>query len=296
MLHAADGREPPLDRAAWPGLASAIGFGGVLGPLLLMWGLSRTPASSAALLLGLEGVFTALLAWGLWREATERRLVLGMVAIVLGSACLGWRGQIETGELWPSLAIVAACLCWGLDNNLTRGIAHHDARQIAALKGLCAGGVNFALALALGAALPAVPQALAALLVGFLGYGLSLVLFVRALAQLGTARTGAWFSVAPFVGAAGGLLLGEPTGPLFWLALALMALGLWPHLAEQHAHVHVHLPLTHTHRHVHDEHHRHDHAPGFPHDDGEAHSHEHVHARLEHSHAHFPDLHHRHRH
>ncbi|MBS0600937.1 MAG: DMT family transporter [Proteobacteria bacterium] len=293
-LAPAHSHETPLTRTALPGLASAIGFGGVLGPLLLMWGLSRTPASSAALLLGLEGVFTALLAWGLWREATDRRLMLGMALIVLASACLTWRGQIESGQWWPSLAIGAACLCWGLDNNLTRGIAQHDARQIAALKGLCAGSVNLALGLGLGATLPPWPQALAAFGVGFLGYGLSLVLFVRALASLGTARTGAWFSIAPFVGAAGGLLLGEPAGPLFWLALGLMAAGLWLHLSERHAHEHAHPALAHAHRHVHDDHHHHEHD--FPWDGREPHAHPHVHAPLVHSHPHFPDLHHRHRH
>ncbi|PWV61098.1 DMT family transporter [Plasticicumulans acidivorans] len=287
-------REAPLTRAALPGLASAIGFGGVLGPLLLMWGLSRTPASSASLLLSLEGVFTALLAWCVWHEATDRRLVLGMLLIVAGSLCLGWTGVFEAGALWPALAIVGACLCWGLDNNLTRSIAQYDAAQIASLKGLCAGALNVALAAAGGATLPPAMTLLAALLVGFLGYGLSLVLFVRALARLGSARTGAYFSLAPFVGALGGLLLGEPGGPLFWLAFALMAGGLWLHLSERHAHEHRHEALQHAHRHVHDAHHQH--AHDFPWDGCEPHAHPHQHGPLVHTHAHHPDLHHRHGH
>jgi drug/metabolite transporter (DMT)-like permease len=193
------------------------------------------------------------------------------------------------------LLIAAACLAWALDNNLTRRISGGDAVTLAALKGLVAGAVNFALALAMGAYVPAPGALMLAGLVGLLGYGISLVLFIVALRDLGTARTSAYFSVAPFFGAAIGLvLLGEQTDAAFWAAAALMALGVWLHVRERHEHEHVHEPLTHAHEHVHDEHHQHAHDGGS--DGGQPHSHVHEHRRLRHRHPHYPDLHHRHRH
>jgi ABC-type nickel/cobalt efflux system permease component RcnA len=134
--------------------------------------------------------------------------------------------------------------------------------------------------------------------VGFCGYGLSLVMFVIALRHLGTARTGAYFSAAPFAGAAISLLLlRETPGMAFWAAAALMAAGIWLHLTEQHRHAHVHDALEHSHEHQHgeaDEHHQHTHA--FPWDPAKPHVHTHQHQPLRHMHAHYPDIHHRHRH
>lgn len=188
-----------------------------------------------------------------------------------------------------------ACLCWAIDNNLTRKVSASDAVFIAGLKGLSAGVVNCALALAIGAQLPAISTLLPTLLVGFLGYGVSLVLFVLALRGLGSARTGAYFSTAPFLGAALSILmLGESVSWLFWIAAALMALGVWIHLTENHAHEHQHEPLVHSHRHTHDEHHQHEHD--FEWDGTEPHNHLHHHAPIRHSHPHFPDIHHRHKH
>src|SRR6266566_6802351 len=188
-----------------------------------------------------------------------------------------------------------ACLCWGLDNNLTRRISAADSRVIAGIKGLVAGSTNTALALGLGATLPA-PQYLAGTLVlGFLGYGVSLVLFIVALRHLGTARTGAYFATAPFIGTALAVLLyGQPVSVLFWSAALLMLVGVYLHVTEQHVHMHTHEPLRHTHAHVHDAHHQHEHPQGW--DGAEPHTHEHQHEPLRHSHAHFPDIHHRHRH
>jgi drug/metabolite transporter (DMT)-like permease len=287
--------EARLGRGDIPWLAGAVFFGGVLGPVLLMVGLSVTPASTASLLLNLEGVFTALLAWFAFRENFDRRILLGMALIVAGGVLLSWQGHAGLSLPIGALAVAGACLCWGIDNNLTQKVSAGDPVQIAAIKGVVAGAVNFLIALALGARLPALPAVGAAMVVGFLGYGVSLALFVLALRFIGTARTGAYFSIAPFVGAFASLaLLREPIGGLFLAAALLMAAGVWLHLTERHEHEHTHEPMAHSHRHVHDEHHQHVHEPGI--DPREPHTHWHTHERLTHRHPHFPDIHHRHGH
>src|SRR5829696_5513060 len=286
-------REAPLVRRDLPWLAGAVLFGGVLAPLALMTGLSRTPASASALLLNLEGVFTAVIAWVVFSENVDRRIALGMLAIVTGGALLSWQGRLEWGGAAGPLLVVCACLGWAIDNNLTQKVSASDPVQIAAIKGLVAGAVNLAIGLSLHGALPSVPRVAGAMTLGFFSYGVSLALFVVAMRALGTARTGAYFSLAPFVGAAGGLLLwNERVTPLFFAAAALMAFGLWLHLTERHEHFHAHVPMTHTHRHVHDKHHQH--AHGVDDSPGEPHTHEHAHEPLAHSHAHTPDIHHRH--
>jgi drug/metabolite transporter (DMT)-like permease len=284
-----------LARRDLPWLAGAIASGGILGPVLLMLGLAQTPAASAALLLNLEGVLTALLAWFVFRENFDRRIVLGMLLIVAAGMLLSWSQRPAMGPPWGALAIAAACLCWAIDNNLTRKVAAGDALQIAAIKGLVAGVVNLLIAHWMGLPVPsAAPFALAGVL-GFFSYGLSLVLFVLALRHLGSARTGAYFSVAPFAGAALALLFpGEAPTLMFWIAAALMAVGIWLHVSEVHGHLHTHQPTAHRHVHRHDEHHRHTHD--FDWDGREPHSHPHEHEAQSHSHAHFPDIHHRHRH
>jgi len=284
-----------LTRTDMPWLAGAVAFGGVAGPVLLMTGLAHTAASTASLLLNVEGVLTALLAWFAFRENFDRRIFAGMVLIVAGGVLLAWQPGSAFASSWGVPAIVAACLCWAIDNNLTRKISASDAVQIAAVKGLVAGAVNLVIALTTGQQLPALLPALGAAIVGFCGYGLSLVLFVLALRHLGTARTGAYFSAAPFVGAALSLLLLRETPAVsFWLAGALMAVGIWLHLTEHHEHEHTHEPLEHSHEHVHDEHHRHDHD--FAWDGSEPHAHGHRHQPLRHVHPHTPDIHHRHEH
>ena len=287
---------PALAPAERLWLLLAIAFGGVLAPLLLMLGLERTPAAPASLLLNLEAVLTALLAWVVFRENTDRRVVLGMVLIVAGAAVLTGRGAAHArGTDGGALLIASACLCWALDNNLTRKVSASDALFLAALKGLVAGVVNAGLALLLGERLPGPGGLAEAMTVGFLGYGVSLVLFVLALRGLGAARTGAYFSTAPFMGAAIAILaLGEHPSGMFWLATVLMGTGVWLHLQERHEHAHTHPPLTHAHRHVHDPHHQHSHD--FDWDGREPHTHEHSHAILRHSHPHYPDIHHQHRH
>jgi drug/metabolite transporter (DMT)-like permease len=280
----------------WPWLAAATVAGGIVAPVLLMVGLTRADAATASLLLNLESVFTAVLAWFVFREATSRRVVLGFVAIFLGGLLLAWPAQtVSPGRSEGLLAVAAACLCWGLDNNLTRRISAADSHVIAGIKGLVAGTTNTALAVALGANFPPLPYLAGTLALGFVGYGVSLVLFIVALRNLGTARTGAYFSTAPFIGTAIAVVLyGQPVTGAFWLAAALMGVGVWLHVTEHHEHAHVHEPLRHSHSHEHDEHHKHEHGEGW--DATEPHVHEHHHEALRHYHPHFPDIHHQHRH
>lgn len=285
-----------LARREWPWLLGAILFGGGLGPVLLLFGLTYTSGSTASLLLNLEAVLTALIAWLVFRENADRRVVIGMIAIAAGGVVLSWpSGETGASNWLGPLAIAAACFCWAIDNNLTRKVSASDALFIAGSKGLIAGAVNCSLALSLGASLPDPDILLATTVVGLLGYGLSLVMFVLALRGLGTARTGAYFSTAPFIGAVMALaLLDESTTPAFWLATGLMGLGVWLHLTERHEHEHAHELLEHRHRHVHDEHHQHLHD--FEWDAREPHEHIHQHATVTHKHPHFPDIHHRHPH
>lgn len=290
-------RNPGLARFEWPWLLAAIACGGVVGPTLLMLGLARMSAASASLLLNLEGVLTALLAWFVFKENTDRRVALGMLLVVLGGLVLSWSSaQSSVGTGWLGAALIGgACLSWALDNNLTRQVSNSDALFIAGLKGLAAAAVNIGLARVMGPSLPPWSVVGPVLLIGFLGYGVSLALFVVALRGLGAARTGAYFGAAPFMGAAIAIgVFHEATSPLFWSAGLLMALGIWLHLTERHEHLHHHHAMQHGHPHTHDEHHQHLHAD--PQDEQEPHDHVHAHAPLSHSHRHFPDTHHRHGH
>ena len=287
--------ETPLSRADLPWLGGAILAGGVVGPALLLLGLMTTSASAASLLLNLEAVATAAIAWIVFRENVDKRVGAGFAFILLGGVLLSLPQDGRFALSDGALLIAAACLCWGIDNNLTRKISGSDPSQIAMWKGLAAGAVNTGLALATGAKLPAMSIILAVAAIGFLSYGVSLVLFVRALRHLGTARTGAYFSTAPFAGTALAFATGQ--GRLDWAFCAagiLMPIGVWLHVTERHEHQHVHEPLEHEHLHYHDEHHQHEHSPCDP--PGEPHAHRHRHARLTHTHPHYPDIHHRHEH
>lgn len=285
----------PFAKGDWSWIAAAILAGGIAGPALLMYGLARSDAASASLLLNLEAVLTAAIAWTVFRENVDRRVFAGMAAIVAGGVLLSAATAPRPEGLLGTSLVAAACLAWAIDNNLTRRVSGGDAATLACIKGLVAGAVNLVLALAAGAPLPAAQDWIGAGLLGFLGYGVSLTLFIVALRHLGTARTGAYFSVAPFFGAALALaLLGERPGTEFWIAGALMALGVWLHLSERHVHEHAHEAMRHAHEHVHDAHHQHTHD--FAWDGREPHVHPHGHARLVHSHPHYPDLHHRHTH
>ena len=285
------GREASLRRSDAPAMAGAVLFGGVVAPVLLMVGLRTTPAASASLLLNLEAVLTVLGAWLIAREHADKRIVLGMVVIVAGGLLLSVSGDGRLAFSFGAVAIAGACLCWAIDNVVTRPLSVRDPRQIAAVKGVVAGTVNVSLGLLTGGHLPSTPKVVGAVVIGFVGYGLSLVLYVRAMRQLGTARTGAYYAAAPFVGAAVALVwLREPVGRYFVPALILMAIGLAIHLRENHSHDHVHIQMTHDHGHDHlDEHHAHtDEVPPG--------SLNHTHDDETHGHGHTPDQHHQHDH
>lgn len=279
-----------MARSDIPWFAAAILAGGVIGPVLLMVGLTGLPASGASLLMNAEGVLTALLAWVVFHENVDRRVGLGMAAILAGAIVLSWPGSVDVGQLWPTVAVLAACLAWAIDNNLTRKVSLTDATWLAAVKGLTAGTVNLVIALLLGATWPSPFATSAAGLLGFLSYGVSLALFVVALRQLGTARAGAYFSLAPFIGAVLAVLLGDPITPQLAVAGLLMAIGVWLHLSERHEHEHTHTPVEHTHPVDADAHH--DAVQWTTHDASPTHQH----APITHSHPHYPDAHHRHRH
>ncbi|MEO6354380.1 MAG: EamA family transporter [Burkholderiaceae bacterium] len=282
----------PRSEILW--FSGAIAAGGIVGPVLLMLGLTGMPASGASLLLNAESVFTALLAWFAFKENFDRRIAWGMGAIVAGAIVLSWPGEARFAGLWPALAVLGACFAWGIDNNLTQKVSLTDASWIASVKGLVAGTVNLVLAFALGAAWPPLPDLAGAMIIGFLAYGVSLVLFVVGLRHLGTARTGAYFSVAPFFGAVLAIAMGETLTMPLLIAAALMLLGVWLHLSERHQHEQMHEVLEHAHEHTHDAHHQHEHdVPVAP---GTRHSHSHRHEKLTHTHLHFPDAHHRHPH
>lgn len=286
--------EAPLRRADIPWLLVVIMSGGVVGPLLLMFGLSQTSGSSAALLLNLEGLATMVIAWVVFHENVDRRILTGATAILAGAIVLSWSGgPVPIG--WGAVFIACACLAWGIDNNLTRKLSNADPLQIAATKGVVAGTTNVILAFASGATIPPLPTIAGAALIGFLGYGVSLVLFILALRHVGSARTGAYFSTAPFIGAALAIVMfNERITIQFVAAAILMGVGLWLHLVERHEHQHAHHAMEHEHRHTHDEHHQHGHTLDDP--AGEPHTHWHKHAPLVHSHPHYPDTHHRHNH
>jgi multidrug transporter EmrE-like cation transporter len=238
---------------------------------------------------------TALMAWFIFHENFDRRIAIGMASLVAGAAVLSWSGAPTFDNIVGPLAIVGACVAWGLDNNLTRKVSLADPLQIAMLKGLIAGPFNLILGLSISHEIPNVSSILLTGIVGFLGYGVSLALFVVALRDLGTARTAAYFSTAPFIGSAVALIvLGEPVTAQLLAAGALMAFGVWLHLTEHHEHEHVHEALVHAHPHVHDIHHRHAHSANDP--PGEPHTHSHEHRSMRHAHPHVPDMHHTHRH
>ncbi len=277
-------------------LVGAVVSGGLIAPVLLMVGLANMPASGASLLLNFEAVFTAVLAWLVFRESVDRRIALGMLAIVAGAVVLSVPTGADFPSPWPAIAILGACLCWGLDNNLTRKVALNDATWLAAVKGAVAGPVNLLLAFLIGASLPNAWVVAGAMVIGLFAYGVSLALFIVGMRHIGTARAGAYFSVAPFFGALIAVLLGEPvTWPLA-VAAVLMALGVWLHLTERHEHEHAHEALRHEHWHTHDEHHQHEHLDGSTVSAGTRHRHEHDHVAFSHTHDHYPDAHHRHSH
>lgn len=288
-------REARLQRSDAGRLLAMAFFGAVAGPVALAWGLQNTSGASASLMLTLEAVFTAVLAWRLYGETVDRRVVLAMLSLLAGGVLLALDQGLQGGaQLLGLLAVLLATAAWGVDNTLSRGVADRDPGQVVLVKATLGALATFTLAWLLSESVPAWSAALALLAVGATGYGLSLRFYLLAQRRFGAARTGSVFAFAPFIGAAGAFALGERGGgPLLWLGGALMLAGVVLHLAESHEHEHVHEELEHEHAHTHDDgHHDHHHdvSPTGPH------SHAHRHSAVVHRHPHVPDLHHLHRH
>jgi len=287
--------EARVRQADLPRLAGMVLAGGVLAPVLLLVGLERVSGSTGSLLLNLEGPFTLLIGLAIFGEHLSRRAAFGAAVVFGGGALLSFGGLGGSTDAVGSLCIATACVLWGIDNNLTQSLTLRDPFAIVRIKAGAAATVNLALALALGASIPPVEIVCAALGLGAVSYGLSIVLDAYALRVLGTAREAAIFATAPFVGALLALpILAESLSRADIFAGVIMAGGVVLLLGERHQHVHVHAPLLHDHTHVHDEHHHHDHPSGIP--TAEPHAHVHQHDRLAHSHPHVSDVHHRHRH
>jgi len=287
-------KNPPLGKEDLPWLIGAILFGGILGPISLMFGLRIISGFSASLLLNLEAAATALIAILLFKENAGKRFWMALVCMTLSGVLLSWDADLGRLTLQGPLLVTMAMIFWGLDNNLTCKISDKDPVQIAQVKGFCAGSTSLLLAVILGMKVTAGRSLVSALLLGSLSYGVSLVFFIKALRGLGSSRTGALFGLAPFVGAVFSLIvLKEWLGWIMIPAALLMILGVYGIWMEQHAHRHYHPRQTHSHAHTHgDGHHIHVH-PG----EGLAeHTHEHTHHELEHVHSHWPDTHHRHSH
>ena len=287
-------RMAALARKDIPWLAGAVVAGGIIGPISLMIGLTLISGFSTSLLLNLEGVVTAVIAVFLFKENAGKKLWLALICMTAAGVFLTWNTDQNKFSIAGPLLIVLAMICWGIDNNLTRNISDKDPIQITKIKGLIGGLISLLLALILGMKIALNLTAIYALLLGGFSYGISLVFFIKALQGLGSARTGAFFSFAPFVGALISLIiLREWIGWVMFPAAGLMLIGVWLIGSEKHAHSHLHKTLTHTHSHRHDDmHHQHGHSGSFH----EPHTHEHMHDELEHTHVHWPDTHHRHEH
>jgi len=289
-------REARLERRDFPWLLGAILSGGVAGPILLLLGLQRTPASTTSLLLNFEVVATGLIAFALFRESVGRRAWWAIAAIAIGGALLSFDSSGGWGVSPGALLVLGACLAWGFDNNFTGRISLKDPKRIVAIKGLAAGSFSLLLGLALGRSLPTIEGAVWALALGSVSYGASIALFVQSLRRVGAARTGALFGIAPFVGVALSLIIFRQLPQLtFFLSLPLMVLAAVLLAREKHEHKHIHTEVTHTHSHKHDDAH-HEHVHAAKNAEGVSHAHEHSHQDLSHSHPHAPDPHHRHEH
>lgn len=288
-------REAALQRSDLPRIVAMAGFGAVLGPVALAWGLQRTSGSSASLMLTLEALFTAVLAWRLYGETMDRRVGTAMLFLLAGGMALIWeQGLAGDTQFWGLLAVLMATAAWGVDNTLSRGVADRDPGQVVLAKASLGTMATVGLALLLGEPAPGAMAIAALLAVGATGYGLSLRLYLLAQREFGAGRTGSVFAFAPFIGALGAFALGHRSvTSMLVVGGGLMMAGVVLHLFESHSHEHEHEALEHEHAHAHDDgHHLH------LHNDMPAHQHSHVHQHepLRHSHPHVPDAHHLHPH
>jgi len=289
--------EAPIVKKDTPWLIGAILSGGVIAPILLMSSLRITPASTASLLLNFESVATALIAALFFSEYIGKRVWIAIVLITSASILLSWDFTSQWGFSIGAVGIIFACFCWGIDNNFTRNISSKNPVSIVIIKGFSAGFFSLFLALLLKNPIPSLKIILLAMLLGFFSYGFSLVLFILAMRNLGSARTSAFFGTAPFIGAIlAFILFKEIPNIMFIISLPIMMAGTIFLLREEHSHRHVHEYIAHEHRHSHkDGHHNHSHIPQeVP--KGVYHSHFHIHESMEHEHSHVPDIHHRHSH
>jgi drug/metabolite transporter (DMT)-like permease len=287
--------EAPLRRADVGLLVAIIVAGGIVGPLLLLTGLSRVSGLVGSLVLNLEAPITILLAVLVFGEHLGFREAGAAAVILLGVVLLSPAREDGVSNVIGVAAIAGACLSWALDNNLTQRLSLKDPVALARTKALGAGTVSLALALVLGERCPILARVGPALLLGFASYGVSLVLAVVAMRLLGAARQAAFFAVAPFAGALAAIpILGDRLGRREIVAMTILVIGVVALLREEHEHVHTHAVLEHEHGHIHDEHHQHVHSATDP--VGEPHAHAHRHDPITHRHSHGSDVHHRHRH
>lgn len=292
-------REAKLQRSDLPRLLAMAGFGAVIGPVALAWGLQRTSGASASLMLSLEALFTVVLAWRLYGESMDKRVAAAMLLLLAGGMALVLEQGLAGGaQLVGLLAVLAATAAWGLDNTLSRGVADRDPAQVVLIKSALGVTASGLLAFLFAEPLPSLTAALALVAVGAAGYGLSLRFYLLAQRAFGAARTGSVFAFAPFIGALGAFALGDRSmGWIMAVAGLLMLAGVVLHLFESHGHQHTHEVLVHEHAHSHDKdqadgHHLHAHDP-MPQG---PHSHPHRHEPMQHSHPHVPDAHHLHPH
>ncbi len=287
--------EARLRRSDTPLLTGLVISGGIVAPVLLMLGLERVSGVTGSLLLNLEGPLTLILGVVVVGEYLGRRSWVGSIVVFAACALLTVQGSTGGSDVLGALLIVAACIGWAIDNNLTQRLSVRDPFQIVAVKTGVACLVNITLAVILDDTLDSWAVLAAALVLGALAYGISILLDAYALRRLGAAREAVVFATAPFAGALLAVpLLGDTWGMVEIIAASFMVLGVMVVLTDRHAHVHTHQPLEHDHRHDHDEHHQHEHEPGV--DPSRPHSHPHQHGHLTHAHAHVSDAHHRHTH
>ena len=288
--------EAQIKRADWGWLAGSVFAGGVAAPIALLVSLRSTPAATASLLLNFEGVATTLIAALVFKESINRTAVWALLCVTSATIILSWDTSGQWGLSLGALGILSACVLWGVDNNLTRNISAKDPLSIVLVKGLGAGSFSLILTLILGNSLPRLSIILGAMLLGSVSYGLSIVLFIRAMRALGAARTSALFGTAPLAGVVLSVILFRETpNTLFLIALPLMIVATLLLFRENHSHKHIHEAVTHEHRHRHDDgHHNHNHPEMVSR--SLTHSHVHTHEPIEHEHPHLPDIHHRHTH
>ncbi len=289
--------EAKIERKEIKWLAGAVVFGGIIAPIILMIGLNKTQASTASLLLNFEAVSTTIIAMVFFKEHIGKRLWIAILLITIASIILSLDLSGNWGISLGCIGIILACILWGIDNNFTRNISLKDPFAIVIIKGLVAGSFSIILSIKFGYVFPEIKKIVFGLLLGFFSYGFSLILFIKALRNLGSARTSAFFGFAPFLGTIISIIIfKDKQNVLFYISLPIMITGAYLLLKEEHTHKHIHEEILHEHLHNHnDGHHEHTHEIDEEIENGK-HSHKHTHEKKEHSHEHLPDIHHRHQH